>query len=65
MNDIVIGRDNGQIEIYDYDENELIKVYSTKLSERINTISGGFITTSTFKDLIFQTYSGKVKFELN
>eukprot|EP00210_Caulerpa_lentillifera_P004879 g4656.t1 len=61
MSDIAVGRDDGMVEIYSVDELGALKcVFQTKLPERINTVTGGFITSSSQQDLLVQTYSGKV-----
>jgi len=61
VNDIVIGREDGSLEIYDMDEQGgLQQVYSAKLSESINTLDGGCVTSLTVPEIVLHTFSGKV-----
>ncbi|GMH36136.1 hypothetical protein BSKO_04004 [Bryopsis sp. KO-2023] len=61
VNDIVVGRDDGNLEIYNLDEQgEVQQVFSTHLPESINSIGGGYITSPNVQDLVVQTFSGKV-----
>jgi Bardet-Biedl syndrome 7 protein len=61
---VVVGRDDGAIEMYDVDEaGELQQVYATKLGESITTLDGGWITSPNLQDFVVQTYSGKVRME--
>ena len=39
----------------------LLQVFSTKLSESINAVDGGFITTPNTQELVLQTFTGKVR----
>lgn len=60
-NDIVVGREDGLLEIYDMDETgSLQQVFSTKLSESINGLDGGFVTTLNTQEIVLQTFTGKV-----
>jgi len=36
-------------------------VFSTKLTESINALDGGFITTSSTQEIVLQTFTGKVR----
>ena len=38
-----------------------LQVFSTKLSESINAVDGGFITTPNTQELVLQTFTGKVR----
>lgn len=61
INDIVVGRDDGHVEIYGFDElGGLHQVFRTHLSQAINGLEGGYITSSTMQDLVVHTFSGKV-----
>lgn len=46
VNDIVVGRDDGGVEIFGLDETQKPElVYSTRLTESVTSIDGGFITS--------------------
>ena len=38
-----------------------VQVYSTKLTESIHSVDGGFIMSPTLTDFIVHTFSGKVR----
>lgn len=61
VNDVVVGRDDGTMEVYGFNFNgdpELL--YSRSVGETVHTIDGGFITSGETEEIIAQTYSGKV-----
>ena len=61
VNDVVVGRDDGTMEVYGFNFNgdpELI--YSRNIGETVHTVDGGFITNDETEEIIAQTYSGKV-----
>eukprot|EP00803_Ostreobium_quekettii_P008434 evm.model.scf_181EXC.4 EVM.evm.TU.scf_181EXC.4 scf_181EXC:15301-18457(+) len=61
VSDIVVGRDDGQVEIYGLDDDgELQQVFKTNVSETIHAIEGGYITSPSSQDVVVQTFSGKV-----
>ena len=61
ISDIVIGRDDGTLEIWDVDENGTPhQVFLTQIHESINTVDGGNITSPTANEIAIQTFSGKV-----
>lgn len=46
INDVVIGRDTGSIEIYGFDQQQQpMLLFSTCFEESINSIDGGFFTS--------------------
>mmetsp|Transcript_18765 Transcript_18765/g.40356 ORF Transcript_18765/g.40356 Transcript_18765/m.40356 type:complete len:735 (+) Transcript_18765:308-2512(+) len=60
-NDIVVGREDGVLEIYDVDETgQLQQIFNTKLTESVNTLDGGFITSTNTQEVVLHTFSGKV-----
>ncbi|KAL6757581.1 bardet-biedl syndrome 7 protein [Haematococcus lacustris] len=60
-NDIVVGREDGVLELYDVDEHGAMQqVFSARLVESINTIDGGYVTSSVQPDLLVHTFTGKV-----
>lgn len=59
--DIVIGRDDGSLEVWDIDESGTPqKVFSAKLPESICSVDGGYVTSASSPDIIVHTFSGKV-----
>ena len=61
VNDVVVGRDDGTMEVYGFNFNgdpELL--YNRSVGETVHTIDGGFITSGETEEIIAQTYSGKV-----
>ena len=61
LNDIAVGRDDGRIEIYSINETGVpCRVFEVQLPNRINTLSGGCITSPYVQDLVVQTYAGKI-----
>ncbi|GAX76228.1 hypothetical protein CEUSTIGMA_g3672.t1 [Chlamydomonas eustigma] len=60
-NNIVVSREDGRMEIYDVDDSgQLQQVYMAKLTESINSIDGGFVTSVNSQELVLQTFTGKV-----
>ncbi|KAG2424531.1 hypothetical protein HXX76_014412 [Chlamydomonas incerta] len=61
MNNIVVGREDGGVEVLDLEEaGQLRTVYSIKLTESINTLDGGFLTGLLAQEFVMHTFSGKV-----
>mmetsp|Transcript_1112 Transcript_1112/g.2602 ORF Transcript_1112/g.2602 Transcript_1112/m.2602 type:complete len:727 (+) Transcript_1112:53-2233(+) len=59
--DIVVGRSNGDLEVWTMDEaREPQKVMSKALNEAVQALDTGFICTADSKDILLQTYSGRV-----
>ena len=60
VNDIVIGRDNGLLEVYSLDENgDPVKVCERDVGEAIQTVRHGRVS-SPFPEILTHTFSGKV-----
>lgn len=60
VNDVVIGRDNGMMEVYSLDKNgEPVRVYERDLNEAIQTVQHGCVTVAN-PELLVHTFSGKV-----
>ena len=60
--DIVVGRDDGQLEVWDVDEGGLpYRVFTTQVHESISAVAGGYITSPTSQDILVHTFSGKVR----
>ncbi|KAK9803568.1 hypothetical protein WJX72_000727 [[Myrmecia] bisecta] len=61
INDIVVGRDDGWLEIWGMDDAAQPKlVFSSCLPESIISLDGGFFTSPNVQDVVVQTFSGKV-----
>ncbi|XP_072170884.1 BBSome complex member BBS7-like [Diadema setosum] len=60
--DLLVGRDDGQVEVYGYNEaDEPIQRYSTTLSESVSSIQGGVVNSSGFDEVIACTYAGWIQ----
>lgn len=60
VNDVVVGRDDGSLEVYSFDENgDPTLSGAVDLREQIQTIKHGRVTTP-FPEIIAHTFSGKV-----
>lgn len=60
-NDIVVGRDDGTVEVHCFDVSAQPQlVYEKCFSESVTTLDGGFITSPAGEDVLVQTFSGKV-----
>ena len=62
FDDLVIGRDDGRIEVFPYDVNapESDSVFSRSLNESVTTIAPGQLIANNSNDLVVSTFSGKV-----
>ncbi|DBB10076.1 hypothetical protein WJX82_004052 [Trebouxia sp. C0006] len=61
INEVVIGRDTGSLEVYGFDQHhQPALIFQTSLEESISSIDGGFFTSPNVQDVLVQTYSGKV-----
>ncbi|XP_034303271.2 Bardet-Biedl syndrome 7 protein homolog isoform X1 [Magallana gigas] len=59
--DLIVGRDDGLVEIYSYDESdEPIFRFKQQLSESVTSVQGGVIATQGFDEIICSTYAGWV-----
>lgn len=59
--DIVIGREDGSLEVWDIDtQGQPQLVVSTQLPESITAVDGGYITNAGSPDIIVHTFTGKV-----
>ena len=60
VNDVVVGRDDGSIEVYSLDEHgDPILAGQVNVGEAVQTLRHGCVTTP-FNEIIAHTYSGKV-----
>mmetsp|Transcript_38791 Transcript_38791/g.74315 ORF Transcript_38791/g.74315 Transcript_38791/m.74315 type:complete len:719 (+) Transcript_38791:332-2488(+) len=63
-NDLVLGRDNGSLEVYAFDESNhaapLKLLFKKALNESITTLGAGLITDAALEDVVVSTYSGKI-----
>lgn len=61
MNNIVVGREDGTVEILELeDAGNLRQVYSVKLTESINSLDGGYLTSLSAPEFVLHAFSGKV-----
>ncbi|OQS03872.1 hypothetical protein THRCLA_03847 [Thraustotheca clavata] len=61
LNEIIVGRDDGRIEVYSMDANgEIIKEFECVEQESIRAFQGGVLSTPGFEEIVFCTYSGRV-----
>lgn len=59
--DLIVGRDDGLVEIYSYDESdEPIFRFKQQLSESVTSVQGGVIATQGFDEIVCSTYAGWV-----
>ncbi|KAK6172249.1 hypothetical protein SNE40_015952 [Patella caerulea] len=59
--DLLVGRDDGQIEVYSYDESdEPIHRYNHTCSESVRSIQGGIVNTPGYDEIVCSTYAGWV-----
>ena len=61
-NDVVVGRQDGSIEVFSYDAmtNKPMKRFSSSLGESITGVDVGHITRETVKGIAICTFDGKV-----
>lgn len=57
--DLLVGRDDGLVEVYGYDEaDEPVLRYSHAYNESVTAVRGGKVATADFDEIICSTYSG-------
>ncbi|XP_056011341.1 Bardet-Biedl syndrome 7 protein homolog isoform X4 [Ostrea edulis] len=57
--DLIVGRDDGLVEIYSYDESdEPIFRFKHQLSESVTAVQGGVIATQGYDEIVCSTYAG-------
>jgi hypothetical protein len=60
VNEVVIGRDNGSLEVYSLDKNgEPVRVYQRDLNEAVQSVKHGCVSGAE-PELLVHTFSGKV-----
>uniref|UniRef100_A0A8C5LHY1 Bardet-Biedl syndrome 7 n=1 Tax=Leptobrachium leishanense TaxID=445787 RepID=A0A8C5LHY1_9ANUR len=61
VKDLLIGRDDGSVEVYGYDStNEPVLRYEHVLTESITSIQGGCVGKDGYDEIVLATYSGWV-----
>lgn len=61
VKDLLIGRDDGSVEVYGYDSaNEPVIRYEHALTESITSIQGGCVGKDGYDEIVMATYSGWV-----
>ncbi|XP_013079429.2 Bardet-Biedl syndrome 7 protein homolog isoform X1 [Biomphalaria glabrata] len=59
--DLLVGRDDGQVEVYSYDEaNEPVFRYCYTGSESITSVKGGVVAAAGFDEIVCANYAGWV-----
>jgi len=59
--DIIVGRDDGELQVFSLDEaNQPQQVFTKTVSESIQEVDIGKVCTSSFEEVVIATYSGKV-----
>ncbi|XP_048589295.1 Bardet-Biedl syndrome 7 protein homolog [Nematostella vectensis] len=59
--DILVGRDDGVVEVYGFDEmDEPVHRFSQTMSESITSIAGGCVSAAGYDELVVGTYAGWV-----
>ncbi|XP_070553841.1 BBSome complex member BBS7-like isoform X2 [Ptychodera flava] len=59
VQDLLLGRDDGLIEVYGYDEaDEPIHRFSQTMSESVGSIQGGVVKTAGYDEIVACTYAG-------
>ncbi|XP_041358571.1 Bardet-Biedl syndrome 7 protein homolog isoform X2 [Gigantopelta aegis] len=59
--DLLVGRDDGQIEVYSYDEaDEPVHRFSHTCSESVTSVQGGVVSSPGYDEIICTTYAGWV-----
>ncbi|PVD34246.1 hypothetical protein C0Q70_05514 [Pomacea canaliculata] len=61
VQDLILGRDDGQVEIYSFDEaDEPVLRFSHTCSESVNSVQGGVVSTAGYDEIVCSTYAGWV-----
>jgi len=61
VKDLIIGRDDGQLEVWSFDMGPNPKlVFEKALQESITSVDCGLVTNANFDEVVIATYSGKV-----
>ncbi|XP_012936573.1 Bardet-Biedl syndrome 7 protein homolog [Aplysia californica] len=59
--DLLVGRDDGQVEVYSYDDaDEPVHRYSHSCSESVTSVRGGVIASPNYDEIVCSTYAGWV-----
>ncbi|PIK61079.1 putative Bardet-Biedl syndrome 7 protein [Apostichopus japonicus] len=60
IEDLIVGRDDGTIEVFGYDEaDEPIPKFSVSLSESISSLQGGVVASQGYEEIVACTYAGQ------
>lgn len=62
MHDVIVGRDDGNVEIYSYDDKSSVPTlrFEYKLGESLTGLEAAYITNPLKQEILLSTYSGKV-----
>lgn len=59
--DLILGRDDGQVEIYSFDEaDEPVHRFGHTCAESVTSVQGGVVSTAGYKEIVCATYAGWV-----
>lgn len=59
--DLLVGRDDGQVEVYSYDDaDEPVHRYSHSCSESVTSVKGGIVASPNYDEIVCSTYAGWV-----
>ncbi|KAK7486998.1 hypothetical protein BaRGS_00021814 [Batillaria attramentaria] len=59
--DLILGRDDGQVEVYSFDEaDEPVLRFSHSCSESITSVQAGIVSTPGYEEIVCSTYAGWV-----
>ncbi|XP_071846430.1 BBSome complex member BBS7-like isoform X1 [Apostichopus japonicus] len=62
IEDLIVGRDDGTIEVFGYDEaDEPIPKFSVSLSESISSLQGGVVASQGYEEIVACTYAGWIQ----
>jgi len=59
--DLIVGRDDGQVEVYSYDDaDEPVFRYNHSVSESVTSVKGGVVASPNYDEIVCSTYAGWV-----
>eukprot|EP01017_Pseudomicrothorax_dubius_P042816 TRINITY_DN7043_c0_g1_i3.p1 TRINITY_DN7043_c0_g1~~TRINITY_DN7043_c0_g1_i3.p1 ORF type:complete len:729 (-),score=128.21 TRINITY_DN7043_c0_g1_i3:32-2218(-) len=60
VNDIIVARDQGSLEVYQLNSNDYVMVYRTNVNEQITGLDAGTLSQPGYSEIILSTFSGRV-----
>ncbi|XP_059178625.1 Bardet-Biedl syndrome 7 protein homolog isoform X3 [Physella acuta] len=59
--DLIVGRDDGQVEVYSYDDtDEPVFRYNYTGNESITSVKGGIVASANYDEIVCSTYAGSL-----